>query len=90
MDLIIDSEILALTKPHIYKYSCFRLLLIRKARRRYATTASVPVIPSVEYTIGWEIAYAPDRDGGTCTFSSSPPLPGPLQASDAGRISHLN
>ena len=39
-------------KPHIYKYSRIRLLLSSKDRSIYASTASVPGIPSAEYTIG--------------------------------------
>ena len=49
--LTINSDIQALTKPHIYKYSCFSLLLSSKARCRCASTASVPVIPPAEYSI---------------------------------------
>ena len=52
LDLTITSDILTLTKPHISKYSRFRLLLIRKAIHCCAATASATVIPSVEYTIG--------------------------------------
>ena len=52
LDLTIDSDIQALTKMHIYEYYRFGLLLSIKARRHCAATASVPVIPSVEYTIG--------------------------------------
>ena len=48
LDLTIASDIQALTKPHISKYSCFSLLLSNKARHHCATTASVLVIPSAE------------------------------------------
>ena len=52
LDLTIASDIRSLTNPHIYKYSCFRLLLSSEARRQCADTASVPGIPYVDYTIG--------------------------------------
>ena len=52
LDLTIASETRSLMKPLIYKYLRFRLLLISKARRCCAATASVLVIPSAEYTIG--------------------------------------
>ena len=52
LDLTIASDILALIKPHIYKYSRFSLLLSIKARCCCAAKDSVPVILSVEFTIG--------------------------------------
>ena len=52
LDLTFASDILDLTNPHIYEYSCFRLLLSSEARRLYAATASVLGIASAKYTIG--------------------------------------
>ena len=52
LDLTIASDIRALKKPYISKYSHVSLFLIREARHCCAATASVPGIPSVEYTIG--------------------------------------
>ena len=52
LDLTTASEILALTKPHIYEYSRFGLFLRSKARRCYAATSSIPGVLSMEYTIG--------------------------------------
>ena len=77
-------------KPRISKYSLFRILLSSEVKCQCAATASVLLIQYVEYTIGVKDAYAPDRSGGTCPFSSSLPLPEPLQKSDAGRSLHLS
>ena len=52
LDLTINSDIRAITKPHIYEYSCFSLLLSSEARHCCATMVFVMGIPSVEYTIG--------------------------------------
>ena len=52
MDLTIASDIRTLTKPHISEYSLFRLLLSIKARNFCGTESYVPVILSMEYTIG--------------------------------------
>ena len=51
-NLNITSRICALMKPHISEYSRFNLLISSKASGLCAATASVPGIPSVEYTIG--------------------------------------
>ena len=87
-EINIASESRALTKPHISKYFCFRLLLSSEARYYCAATASVPGIPSVEYII--KSAYSLDSAGGTCPFSPSPTYPGPLQTSDAGMSPYLS
>ena len=52
LDLTIASDTRTLMKPHISKYSRFRLLLSSEARRRCAATAPVPGITSTDYTIG--------------------------------------
>ena len=51
LDLMTASDILALTKPHIYEYSRFRLLLRIKAKRLCVTTTPIPGMMSVDYTI---------------------------------------
>ena len=50
--LMTKSNILDLTKLHIFEYSYFSLLLRSESKRFCATTASVPVIPYVKYTLG--------------------------------------
>ena len=50
--LTFTSDIRVLTKPHISKYSHFRLLISINAKRPCAAKAYVPVISSYEYTIG--------------------------------------
>ena len=51
LDLTTASDILDLTKPHIYEYSRFRLLLRIKAKRLCVTTTPIPGMMSVDYTI---------------------------------------
>ena len=54
-DLMTASDILALTKPHISEYSCFRLFLRSEAKRCCAATASIPGTTSADYTIGLKV-----------------------------------
>ena len=93
LDLTIASDILALTKPHISQYSCFSFLLTIEAGRRCATTASIPGIQSVQYTVGVKERLR-SRQGqrylSFFSFSASPPFPGPFQKSGAVKIPHLN
>ena len=45
------SDILSLTKPHISKYYCFRLLIGTKAKCCCAATSSAPGNNSMKYNI---------------------------------------
>ena len=48
----IASDIRVQTKLHIYKYSCFNLLLRNEARHSFAATDSVLRMLYLEYNIG--------------------------------------
>ena len=90
LGITIASVILALTNPHIPKYSRFSLLLISKVRCHCAATASVLGIPSPEYTIGVKERLRSRQDWRYFSFSPYLLLPEPSQIYGAGMSPHLN